>query len=99
MLAAIVAAAFQDVEKAFDIRLRIGVRMIERMANAGLCGEMNDFCEVVLLEQGFCCSSISQIELLESELRIVLEERKARLLQRRIIIVVETVNADHGAAL
>ena len=36
------AAAFQDVEKADEVRIRISVRLDQRMAHAGLRGEMND---------------------------------------------------------
>src|SRR5690242_2212780 len=99
MRAAIMAAAFQNVEESLDIRFRIGVRMIERVANTGLRGEVDHLCEAMPLEQRFRRGAVREIELLESEFRLVLQKTEARLLQGRIIIVVDAIDADHGAAL
>ena len=51
MFAAVVAAAFQHVDEAFDIRIDIGVRIFQRITNAGLGSEMNDDWKSMLREQ------------------------------------------------
>ncbi len=51
MLAAVVAAAFQHVDEAFEIGIDIGVGMFERIANARLGREMDDDRKPMLLEQ------------------------------------------------
>ena len=51
MLAAVVPAAFQHVEEALQVGVDIGVRIAERMAHAGLRGEMHDMRKSVLGEQ------------------------------------------------
>ena len=63
MPAAIVAAAFQDVEEAVEIGVDIGVRVDQRMAHAGLRGEMHDVGKAVLGEQRRDGGAVGKIEL------------------------------------
>ena len=44
------AASFQNIVKADEVALDVGVRVGDGIADAGLCGEVHDDGEVVLLE-------------------------------------------------
>ena len=68
MLAIVVAAAFEHVDEALDIRIDIGVGMLERIANAGLCREMDDHGKAVLREKRLCCRAVREIELHKGEI-------------------------------
>src|SRR5689334_3577365 len=99
MLAAMMAAALQNVHKALNIRVDIDVGIFHRVANAGLGGEMNDFREAVLSEQRLRRRAIGQIELLETELRIAFEQFEARLFQLGVVVMVDAVDAEDVAPL
>ena len=60
-------AALQHVEKALEIGVGIGVRMVDRIAHAGLRREMNDLPKPMLREQRRDCLAIGEIDLDESE--------------------------------
>ena len=51
MAAFVVPAAFEHIEEAFEVGVGIGMGMIDRMADAGLCRHVNDMREGVLCEQ------------------------------------------------
>src|SRR5262249_61828415 len=97
MLAAMMTATFQHVEKSLDICVGVRMGMFQRMPNAGLCSQMDHLCKAMLLEQGFDCSPIDEIELLEAEAGTFLEDVKARLFQAGIVVVIDAVEANDGA--
>ena len=47
-----VAAAFEDIEKAFEVGFKVGVRVCDRVSYACLCGEVDYFVEVFGFEEG-----------------------------------------------
>ena len=51
MTASIVPAAFQHIEKTLEIGIGIGMRMVDRIAHAGLGGEMDHLRKAVLGKQ------------------------------------------------
>ena len=51
MPAAVVPAAFEDIGEADQIGIHIGVRIDQRIAHAGLRGEMDDMGKAMLREQ------------------------------------------------
>src|ERR1700757_3012220 len=99
MLAAIVTASLQHIRKTLNVRVDIGARILQGVADPGLGGEVNHDRTRVLLEQGFRRRTVRQIELCEDEAWILLEDIEARFLQPRIIIVVDAVNAHDLASL
>ena len=62
MLAAVMAAAFQHVQKALEIGVEIGFRMGDRMSHAGLGCEMHHMREFVFLEQLRRRGAVGKIE-------------------------------------
>ena len=52
MLAAVVAATFQHVDEALDIRIDIGVRILQRITDAGLGSKVHHDWKSMVLEQG-----------------------------------------------
>ena len=98
MAAAVVAAAFQDVEEADEIGVHIGMRVDQRMPDAGLRGEMDHERKAMLGEQGRGGGAIRQIQPHEFEILGARELLQPRFLQRRIVIRREVIDADHVAA-
>ena len=98
MPAAVVPAAFQDVGEALDVGVDIGVRILQRIADAGLRREMHHVGKLLGGKQSGNACAIGEIELEEAEVRVTLELLEPRLLQRRIVVGVHAVEADHAAA-
>ena len=98
MLAAIVPAAFENVSEADQVRIDIGVRIDQRVAHAGLRREMHDMGEPMLGKQGRHAGAVGEIEPDEAEAGKLCEFGEPRVFQRRIVIGVEIVDADDGAA-
>ncbi len=98
VLDAVVAAAFEQVGEADDVRLHVGVRILQRVAHAGLRGEVDDGVEVAFLEQVFHHHAVGDVVLEEAEVGVGLELLQPRELQRRVVVVVEVVDADHFVA-
>src|SRR5579862_5051376 len=94
MPATVVAASLEHIQEPLDIRIRIGMRIFQRIADACLRGEMDDDGEAVLGKQRLRCFAIGEIGLHEMELRLSIQDIEARLFQRRIVIIVDAVEAD-----
>ena len=93
MLDAVVPAALEHVQRAVDVAPHVGVRILQRIAHAGLRGEMHHARELLAREQRRNRRGIGEIELHEAETR-VREALQARLLERHVVVVVEIVEAD-----
>ena len=94
MLDCVVAAPFQDIERAGDVAPDVGVRRFQRIAHAGLRGQVHYTRELLLCEQLAHRLIVGEIELDEAERRQLLQLRQPRLLQRDVVVVVEVVEAD-----
>ena len=70
MLAAGVSAAFEDVQEPDDVGVGIGVRIVQRMADAGLGGQMDDGVEAIGGKQFAKRRAIGDVALLEVEIRV-----------------------------
>ena len=98
MARAAVAAAFQDIEKSRQIGVQIGMGIFQRIAHAGLGGEMNHAMKTAAGEQILRRRAVGEVEPMEGETPVLRERLETRLLQRRVIVVIEAVDAGHGAA-
>ena len=92
------AAAFQHVEEAGEIGIEIGVGILQRVAHAGLGGEMHHRPEAAAGEELFGGGAIGQIEAMKGEAVELPESRQPSLLERRIVIGIEAVDPDDRPA-
>src|SRR5262245_47858725 len=98
MPAAVVAAALEHVEKALQVGVDIGMRIDQRMPHAGLRGEMHDLRKLVLGEQRRHAGAVGEVELDEAIAVQPGELGQPRLLKGRVVVAVDVVETDHGAA-
>ena len=90
-----VPAAFQHVEEAGHVAVDIGVRVPQRVAHAGLGGEVHDAIERLRSSNSLLMPSRSaKSSWRNAKPGCGLKPRQPRLLQRRIVVVVEVVDAD-----
>ena len=94
MAAAVVPAALQDIDEAVKVGFGVSVRVLQRVSHTGLGGQMYDDRKAISLEQRLHSGAIGQIQLEEREVRVLFEEIEARVLESRIIIFVDVVDAD-----
>ncbi len=99
MPAPVMAASFQNVKKAFDIGIHIGMGMLQRIADAGLRREMDDDGKAVLRKQRLDGVAIGQIEPGKAETRVPAQYCETRFLQRGVVIMVDDIEADHRPAV
>src|SRR5262249_56631947 len=92
------AAALEDIEKAGEIRIEISVRIFQRIANAGLGGQMHDWPELDLGKNAFDRAPLGEIDLVKRKFVKFAQDGQPRLLQRRIVVIVDAVNAHHRPA-
>ena len=78
---------------------RLVVRIKERVAHAGLSGEVHDMSETVRREQVRDRGAIGEIALHELEAGVDGKLGEPRLFQRRVVVGVEIVDSDDGAAV
>ncbi len=93
-----VAAAFQDVGEADDVGVDVGVRVLQRIAHAGLGGQVDDDVETLVLEEPLHALPVGQVEPGELEAGPPLELRQAVLLQLDAVVGVQVVETDHPRA-
>ncbi len=92
------AAAFENVKKAGEIGVEIGVRILQRIAHARLRGEMHHRTEVAVAKHRLGAFAVGKIELVKGESAELPQHGKPRLLERGVVVVVDAVDADDGAA-
>ena len=61
----VVAAGFEDVEEAGDVRADVLVRVDQRIAHPGLRGEMHDSIELLGSEELIDIRAVGDVELVE----------------------------------
>src|SRR5215469_14321808 len=93
-----VPATLQHIEKTGEIGIQISVRILQRITNAGLRGQMHDRPELGLAKDAFDGAALGEIDLVESKSVKFPENGQTRFLERRIVIIVDTVHTDHRAA-
>src|SRR6478752_1820356 len=89
------SAALEHRQEAPDIGIDISLRMMERVADAGLRGEMDDALGLLIGKDSFHHLPVGKVSLDEMESVAAFEPREPRLFQRDIIIGTHIVEADH----
>ena len=87
----VVAATLEHVQRAGDIARHIGVRILERVAHAGLRREVHHSIEFLALEEVRHAAVVGEVELDDAEARQRLEAREAGALEVDVVVVVEVV--------
>src|SRR3954470_23975376 len=98
MLDTAVPARFEDVDEADEIALHVRVRILDRVAHAGLRGEIDDAFRAEIAECMLQRSAILQRCAHQTEYALRRQPGKARLLERRIVVRVDVVIAEHFIA-
>src|ERR1700733_15852408 len=93
-----VTAAFEHIEETGEIGVEIGVWIFQRVAHAGLRGEMNDRTECTIAKTRFGAFAVGKIEPVKAEFAELPQHREPGFLERRVVIVIDAVDADDGAA-
>ena len=90
-------AGFQDVGEADQVRLDVGARILERIAHAGLCCEMQHSVGLGARKETLERRGIDEVPVMEAEARM-LQALQARPLQRHGIVGREAIDAHHLVA-
>ena len=94
-----VAAGLEHVEEADEVTLEVGARILDRVADTRLGGEVHNDVEVVLGEQALDEGGVAQVATHEGEAAVGVrlgQHAQARVLDAGIIVAVEVVEADDG---
>src|SRR3569623_299730 len=94
MTAVIAPAALEHVEETLQIGIGVSVRTVDRVADAGLRGEMHDGGKPMLVEQRGNRGTVGKIGLHKGKAGIGTQDSEPCPFQRGIIIVVDVVEAD-----
>ena len=97
VLDARMAAAFEHVGKADEIAVDVRGRILQRIPHAGLRGQMHDRAEIAIAENRLDRPAIGKIDLVEVEILKLSQNREARFLECRIVIVIDAINANDAA--
>jgi hypothetical protein len=92
---AVMPARLEQVAEAHEVRLHVGAGIFERIPDARLRRHVDDAVEALGGEQCAQYRAVGDVDLREAELRMRLELAEPRALERRVVVVVEVVDADH----
>ena len=83
-----------------EVRLHISLRVLDAVADPRLRAQMNDAFELVCVGKPLERFGVGEIDSFEAEAVAVLTQEivEPRLLERRIVIVIEVVDADDVVA-
>jgi len=100
---AVAPAGFENIGEADEIRLNVGLGMGQRVSHAGLSSKMDNPVEPILRKHAFYGIAISEISTRESPRSLpfsglIAEKAKARLFQRRIVIVINGIEPHNVVA-
>jgi hypothetical protein len=91
-------ASFQNIEEPGEIGVELGVGILQRVTDTSLRGKMHDRSEFAISQKGLYALAIGEIDLVKTEVIEFAENGDTRVLQRRIIIVVDAVEPHDRAA-
>ena len=89
-----VAAALEDVEKAFEVCLLVDEGVGYRIPYSRLRGEVEDNVRRRFREQGFKPLKIADVKFARGEARELFQDRRAVALELHVVVVAEVVDAD-----
>src|SRR5258707_9356504 len=98
MAYAAVTAAFEDVTEADEVRIDVGLGILERVAHARLRREMDHRIELLAREERAHRRAIGDVAAYELELSLAREAREPRLLQANVVVIVQVVEAGDALA-
>ena len=90
------AAGFQEIEGADDVRVDEGARRLKPGADAGLGGEVDDDVGLGVLDEAHHPVGVLQHEVVEGEAGAAEETRQAVALQADMVVRRHAVEADAG---
>ena len=93
MLHAVVAAAFQDMQEAYDIGADVHMWVLRGVAHAGLRGQVHHALRPVCGENALYRGAVGQVCMHVGVVGMVGEARQPRLLQVHIVVVRQIVDA------
>lgn len=99
MLDRVVAACLEDIEKAHEIALEVGARVLDGVADARLRREVHNDVEAVLREQALDKGGVAQVATHEGEAAVCVglgQHAQARVLDAGVVVAVEVVEADNN---
>ena len=94
MLHFIVTATLKDIECSYDITLYINFWMLNGIANASLCGQVNHSVWTLFFENPINFFFIFKVLFVEGELVILLKNFESVIFEVDVIIVVDIVKPD-----
>ena len=94
MLHFIVSATLKDIERSHDITLYINFRMLNGVANASLCGQVNNPVWTALPKNLINLFFLFEVVFVEGELVILSKNFEAVIFEGDVIIVVDVVKPD-----
>ena len=102
MLDRVMAAGFEDIEKAKNVAFHIDIRVVDAVADTGLGGEVHDdggaMCFEDLIEQSLIGQIAPDEDMFDGRVRGgVSNIRQAPFLEADFVIIVHVVEADNGA--
>lgn len=92
-----VAAGLKDVEKADEVALEVGARVLDGVADTGLGSEVHHYIEAVLSEQALDENGVAQVAAHEGEAAVCVglgQHAQAGVLDTGVVVAVEVVETD-----
>ena len=91
-------ASFENVHEALKVGINVSMRVRQRITNTSLCGEVNDGRKLSLRKELLNGFAVGNIEMVEIEPAAFRQPVQSRLLELRVVIGSEIVDAHHPPA-
>src|SRR5690606_19988654 len=95
MFDVVVTAALEHVDEADDVAVDVGVRVGDRVAHAGLGGQVDNYRRLALVEEPVEGRSVDEVELAEGEGVVALQAFQTGQLERNVVVVIDVINAHY----
>jgi hypothetical protein len=86
--------SLEDFEGAHDVALEVGARVLDRVADPGLGGEVNHEIRLELLEDRQDAAGGLDVVVDDGEAGVLQQHRLAALLEPDVVVIGEVVDAD-----